>query len=170
MSFVLVTLLVLFGSHVTAEDRPTPQVAVVAHAPRLVILDQHVKDVLARDWRAHAHDPAILERAYCVEYRKDMWVIAEYVWRGISIRPADDVTGQTPDGIGTLSCKPGEAVIHTHPAQSCISDTDCVPGGELADQCFPSDTDRRSLNRSTEAWAGVQCDEHAVVWWLRESP
>lgn len=170
MSFVLVTLLVLFGAHATAEDRPVSRHAVIPTGPRYVILDQHVKDVLASDWRAHANDPAILERAYCVEYRKDVWVIPEFVWRGISIRPADHVMGQTPTSILALSCNPGEAVLHVHPPQSCISDTECVPGGSLADQCFPSLTDRQSLNRSTEAWAAVQCDEHAVVFWLRESP
>lgn len=133
--------------------------------PRYVVLDQHVRNVLTADWDAHAKDSAILERAYCVTFQKDVWVIGEWVWRAVEIRVADSVEGQTPHSIESFSCGEGKNVttLHLHPAQTCISDTECANGGTLAWQCMPSDVDEQSLRRSGRPFALIQCDRNAVI-------
>ena len=133
--------------------------------PRVVVLDEHVRNVLAADWDGHAGDPVILERAYCVTFRRDVWYTPDWVWRVTEIQPADSVEGQTPHSIRSFYCSPAENVttLHLHPAQTCLSDTDCVNGGALAWQCMPSDVDRASLRRSGKPFALILCDRNAVV-------
>lgn len=132
---------------------------------RLVILDDHVRAVLAKDWDAHAHDPVILERAYCLTFRRDVWYVASWVWRVTDIAPADSVEGQTPHSIRSFYCSEAPNVTsgHLHPSQTCLSDTDCVDGGSLAFQCFPSDVDRATLRRTGKPFALIVCDRNAVV-------
>lgn len=132
---------------------------------RIVILDDHVREVLAHDWDQHAHDRVILERAYCVTFRRDVWYVASWIWRVTDIQPADSVEGQTPHSIQSFYCSeaPNVTTAHLHPDQSCITDTDCVHGGTLAYQCFPSDVDRASLRRSGKPFALLQCDRNAII-------
>lgn len=164
MRTALLVLCCLFGTRPTiaAAQGPLPP------APRYVILDQQVRDTLAADWDAHLADPAILERAYCLTYQRDVWVIPEWIWRVTKVRPADEVKGATPSGIATFRCQPGETTAHVHPAQTCLSDSDCINGGALAYQCFPSPIDLDFLQRSGQPFALVICDRNAYVpYWAR---
>ena len=171
MAFLGVVLVVLFGAVLRGAPDPVP----LPHgpAPRFVVLDQHVKNVLAADWDAHARDPAILERAYCLTYQKDVWVVpGEFVYRVTEIAPADSVEGAEPHRIAHFSCPtgPGQTIAHVHPNQSCISATECVPGGWLGGQCYPSDVDRAVLQRMGSPFALIVCSRDVVAPCFRTAP
>jgi hypothetical protein len=163
---VLALVFVFLLARVTLTPPLDPPRFRASHAtPRVVVLDEHVRNVLAADWDRHASDPVILERAYCVTFRKDVWYTPDWVWRVTEIQPADSVVGQTPHSIQSFYCSPAVNVtsLHLHPPQTCLTDTDCVNGGTLAWQCEPSDVDRASLRMTGKPFALILCDRNAVV-------
>lgn len=160
-ALALVLVFVLARIAIPTAPEPTP----LPPHQRYVILDQHVKNVLAADWDAHANDPAEVERAYCITFQQDVWISAEWVWRVTEIAPATDLTDVTPHSV-TFRCpfdQPNVTSAHLHPLASCISDTDCVKGGSLSGQCFASDTDRESLRRLGKPFALVICDRNTAI-------
>lgn len=162
MHALALVLVCLIGRAILAPSAPPVHQHTQA---RVVILDEHVREVLRRDWDAHAHDPVILERAYCVTFREDVWYTPDFVYRVTDIAPADSVEGQTPHSIRSFYCSPEPNVtsLHLHPPQSCLSDTQCVDGGSLAWQCMASDVDRASLRRTGKPFALILCDRNAVI-------
>lgn len=158
MTYLLALALVLFGVQLA----PEPARHVVPPSspdPRYVIWDQHARDVIVADWDRHATDPVILERAYCLSYRKDVWVVDEWVWRVTDAVPAHTF-GATPSSI-VYECEAGQVSAHVHPDATCVSNAECVHGGTLAFQCFPSETDERTRAASGWPFAVIICDRNA---------
>ena len=133
--------------------------------PRFAIMDDYIRDSLAADWDRHEHDPAILERAYCLWYQRDIWG-GEWAWRVTRITASDSVWGVTTHsiGFGCTGAKPGAmvATLHVHPDQTCLGD-ECYRGGPYAYQCLPSDNDRAFLQWRGEAFGMVQCGRESIV-------
>ena len=158
MQALALVLVFVLGRIALAPESPVQQ-------PRYLILDQHVRNVLAADWDAHAKDTAEVERAYCITFQQDVWITAEWVWRVTEISPATDLEDVTPHSV-TFRCpfdQPNVTGLHVHPFASCISDTDCVKGGSLSAQCFPSPTDRQSLVALHKPFIVIQCGRDAWV-------
>ena len=136
-------------------------------AVRWGILDDRVRDYLAREWDAHDHDQPILERAYCLKWVYHWWG-GEIAYRVTEIAPA--MTRNATTHSIELACAPGPNVaeLHTHPPQTCVSETHCWPGGTFAWQCMPSDQDVAWLRHEDHAFGMVMCDRHAVVTYTRD--
>lgn len=132
------------------------------------IVDDAVRDRLTRDWDAHEHDQPIMERAYCLRWRYDWWG-GEIVYRVTEATPATIVSATTHSVNLVCPRGPDVAELHTHPPQTCASETVCWPGGMLAWQCMPSDPDVAWLWHEEQLFGAVQCDRHAVVFYARPS-
>jgi hypothetical protein len=90
---------------------------------------------------------------------------ADTVYRVLAVRPIAP-TEATPNG-ATFACPTGVPELHTHPPATCYSDrTDqCFAGGADAYSCQPSREDVRKLLQRGDAFAVVQCDAHAFVFY-----
>ena len=146
-----------------------------------VVMDA-ARNALASEW---TDDPAQVERAYCVTrwwtaasrnarvhdsndsaaVQKPDGRDADTVFRVIEIKPIE-TSDATPNG-ATFACPAGVPEVHTHPPATCYSDrTDqCYAGGADAYSCQPSREDARKLLERGDAFAIVQCDRHAFVFY-----
>jgi hypothetical protein len=109
-------------------------------------------------WRRHGR------RAECARGGVD-GRDADTVYRVIEIKPAE-TSDATPNG-ATFACPAGVPEVHTHPPATCYSDRkdQCYPGGADAYSCQPSREDARKLIQRGDAFAIVQCDRHAFVFY-----
>ena len=146
-----------------------------------VVMDA-ARNALAAEW---TDEPAQVERAYCVTQwwtatsrnarvhasndsagvQKPDGREADTVFRVIQIKPVE-TTDATPNG-ATFACPPGVPEVHTHPPATCYSDRadQCYAGGADAYSCQPSREDARKLLERGDAFAIVQCDRHAFVFY-----
>lgn len=167
---------VLLGAAVVSPAR--------AQVMRYGVVMDAARNALAAEW---TDDPTQVERAYCVT---QWWTATS---RNARVHAADDSTGvQKPDGRdadtvyrvtvikpvetsdatpngATFACPAGVPEVHTHPPATCYSDrTDqCYAGGADAYSCQPSREDVRKLLDRGDAFAIVQCDRHAFVFYYR---
>jgi len=136
------------------------------HGPRFVIVDDYVRDFIAADWDKHASDPLPLERAYCLRYQLDEFA-GEFAYRVTQVSLPDSAYA-TPSSISFVCPHaPNSATAHAHPATTCVSPTECIPGGSYAHQCFASDQDYRFLDYMDQPFGLVVCDRYALVPFFR---
>jgi len=148
-----------------------------------VVMDA-ARNALAAQW---TDDPKQVERAYCVTQwwstasrnahvrasndtatvQKPDGRDADTVFRVTEIKPIETYDA-TPNG-ATFSCPAGVPEVHTHPPATCYGDrTDqCYAGGADAYSCQPSREDVQKLMDRGDAFAIVQCDRHAFVFYYR---
>jgi hypothetical protein len=146
-----------------------------------VVMDA-ARNALAAQW---SDDPKQVERAYCVTQwwaassrnarvhaGSDSGLVqkpdgreADTLFRVTEIKPAE-TNDATPNG-ATFACPAGVPEVHTHPPATCYSDrTDqCYAGGADAYSCQPSREDARKLMDRGDAFAIIQCDKHAFVFY-----
>jgi len=150
-----------------------------------VVMDA-ARNALAAQW---TDDPTQVERAYCVTQwwtatsrnarvhaspspsndsaavQKPDGRDADTVFRVLEIKPVE-TSEATPNG-ATFACPAGVPEVHTHPPATCYSDrTDqCYAGGADAYSCQPSREDARKLLDRGDAFAIIQCDRHAFVFY-----
>jgi hypothetical protein len=136
----------------------------------LVLVDRAIRERLAEEW--HADDRYQSERIYHVWYTQ-RWEDGNYVFRIVDIMRAYE-EGGTPSGVGYEPIDDARVTtLHTHPPTTCDDPEDggtCAVGGDYAYQCFPSDADMESLNRSKQVFALIQCDKWALVPYWRTRP
>ena len=169
-----VGVLVLLGAVAASSAR--------AQVMRYGVVMDAARNALAAQW---TDEPTQVERAYCVTQwwpaasrsahvrsvsdsdavQKPDGRDADTVYRVIGIKPVE-TSDATPNG-ATFSCPPGVPEVHTHPPATCYSDrTDqCYAGGADAYSCQPSREDARKLIERGDAFAIVQCDRHAFVFY-----
>jgi hypothetical protein len=150
-----------------------------------VVMDA-ARNALAAQW---TDEPTQVERAYCVtqwwstasrkvhvQASNDTATVqkpdgrdADTVFRVTAIKPVE-TKDATPNG-ATFACPPGVPEVHTHPPATCYSDRadQCYAGGADAYSCQPSREDVRKLMERGDAFAIVQCDKHAFVFYYRPS-
>jgi hypothetical protein len=138
-----------------------------------VVMDD-ARNELAAVWTEDIHQ---VERAYCVTH----WWAAVRSPRGLADRTSDgttdtvfrvlaiepgDQTDATPNS-ATFSCPAGEPELHTHPPATCYADRQdqCYKGGTDAYSCQPSREDVHTLLERGDAFAIVQCDRNAFVFY-----
>lgn len=138
-------------------SEPAPSV----QRPRFVVLDDYIREALAKDWERHATDTPILERIYCVRYQRDYWA-GESAYRVTELVAGDSVRNEPTRSYIACPRGFGNAVLHTHPPQTC-DQTQCYPSGPYSYQCLPSDDDRAFLLWRGDEFGLVQCDTRAVV-------
>lgn len=133
-------------------------------APRFVIMDDYIREYLAKEWDKHLTDTLKLERGYCLRWQYDIWA-HEKAYRITQIAPADSVDAQSSSI--SFVCPKGKDVaeIHIHPAQTCINGK-CWDGGPYAWQCLPSDTDREYLVWANQPFGMVQCTREGSVFYF----
>lgn len=167
-SLAVAILAMLIAESVTSEDAES-------QAFPVIMVDTSVRNRLAEEWEPtnrYQH-----ERGYCVTYSEDYvftWTgpVIVYTLRSVT-RAREENT--TPNSIGRMAC-PTTPVpwvfLHVHPPTQCLTgdERDCEVGGPYAYQCFPSNTDMRTLNRSAMPFAVVQCDRSALVPYWRTEP
>ena len=121
---------------------------------------------LSEEWERHAHDSPIKERIYCVKYQRDYWA-NEPAYRVTQLTVGDSAWGAPTHSYIVCPKGFGNAVIHTHPPETCDS-TGCYPGGLYSFQCIESDDDQAFLRWRGDEFGLVQCDTRAVVtYWPR---
>jgi hypothetical protein len=137
-----------------------------------VVMDQ-ARNALAAVWTDDVHQ---VERAYCVTH---WWAAVraprtrvdpadsttDTVFRVMAIEPGDQ-TEATPNS-AAFSCPAGEPELHTHPPATCYADRQdqCYQGGPDAYSCQPSREDVQTLLARGDAFAIVQCDRDAFVFY-----
>lgn len=146
-----------------------------------VVMDA-ARNALAAQW---TDDPHQVERAYCVTQwwaatsrnarvhasndsaavQKPDGRDADTLFRVTEIKPVG-TSDATPNG-ATFACPPGVPEVHTHPPATCYSDRadQCYAGGADAYSCQPSREDARKLIERGDAFAIVQCDRHAFIFY-----
>jgi hypothetical protein len=134
-----------------------------------VVMDQ-ARNALAAVWTEDIHQ---VERAYCVTQwwaatrapRHTSDSTTDTVFRVLAIEPGEQ-TDATPNS-ATFTCPPGEPELHTHPPATCYADRQdqCYQGGTDAYSCQPSREDVRTLLSRRDAFAIVQCDRNAFVFY-----
>jgi|HubBroStandDraft_6_1064221.scaffolds.fasta_scaffold61637_3 hypothetical protein len=146
-----------------------------------VVMDA-ARNALAAEW---TDNPAQVERAYCVTQwwtatsrnarvhtsndsaavQKPDGRDADTVFRVLDIKPVE-TSEATPNG-ATFACPAGVPEVHTHPPATCYSDRadQCYAGGADAYSCQPSREDARKLLDRGDAFAIIQCDRHAFVFY-----
>jgi hypothetical protein len=136
-----------------------------AHAQRIVVLDDAVREVIARDWDKRAADPYQAERAYCLRYKLDVFV-DEIAYRVTGITPAQTFSAGHSDITYVCAVSAHSATLHVHTPASCDPETaKCTLEGAYARQCFPSDIDTQALNERGEPFGLVQCDRKAAIFY-----
>jgi hypothetical protein len=137
-----------------------------APRPRFVVMDDYVREYLAKEWDKNQTLP-LHERGYCLRFQLDFWA-DEVAYRVTQISEPDNSDASTHDIDFTCPKKLGEVIaeVHIHPAQTCASETQCWPGGIYGYQCLPSDADRRYLKFAGQPFGMVQCDRKAVVFYF----
>jgi hypothetical protein len=162
--------------------RTTAFLVALASAPALhaqqvmrygVVMDE-ARNELAAVWTEDIHQ---VERAYCVTH---WWAAVraprrgadrapdsttDTVFRVLAIEPGDQ-TDATPNS-ATFTCPAGEPELHTHPPATCYADRQdqCYKGGTDAYSCQPSREDVQTLLERGDAFAIVQCDRNAFVFY-----
>ncbi|HXB27433.1 MAG TPA: hypothetical protein VNV25_22070 [Gemmatimonadaceae bacterium] len=148
-----------------------------------VVMDA-ARNALAAEW---TDNPTQVERAYCVTQwwtatsrnarvhaspsndsaavQKPDGRDADTVFRVLEIKPVE-TSEATPNG-ATFACPAGVPEVHTHPPATCYSDRadQCYAGGADAYSCQPSREDARKLLDRGDAFAIIQCDRHAFVFY-----
>lgn len=143
-----------------------------------------VRDSLSKIWD-DTKDPNQFERIYCVHYTAITdGGITEYTVDGIL--PTQAVAGTSTPTVSTIHCpdswtaldrdinasvlsgveiRNGVSTIHTHPPTTCDkTNKNCVFGGQLAWECFPSVGDLRFAARMNRTFEVIQCDRNAFVF------
>lgn len=160
-------LAMLIAESITSEESD-------AQFPVLVV-DTAVRNRLAEEWEPtnrYQH-----ERGYCVQFTTEYafsWggPLVVYTLTAVS-RAVEEKT--TASSIAKMNC-PNTATpwvfLHVHPPTQCrtYDEASCELGGALANQCYPSSTDMRTLNRSDKPFSLIQCDEHAIAPYWRTAP
>jgi hypothetical protein len=167
VSILCVILAVLIAESITA-DESDAQFPVMA-------IDTAVRNRLAEEWEPinrYQH-----ERGYCVQYTTEYafsWggPLVVYTLKSVT-RAAEENT--TASSIRKMTCPttaPPWVFLHVHPPTQCrtYDESSCELGGALANQCYPSTTDMRTLNNSDKPFSLIQCDEHAIVPYWRTAP
>jgi hypothetical protein len=134
-----------------------------------VVMDG-ARNQLAAVWTEDVHQ---VERAYCVTH---WWAATrtpgraadstvDTVFRVLAVEPGEDVDA-TPNG-ANFACPAGEPELHTHPPATCYADRQdqCYRGGTDAYSCQPSREDVHTLRERGDAFAIVQCDRNAFVFY-----
>jgi len=142
-----------------------------------VVMDQ-LRDGLAERWSEDVHQ---VERVYCVtqwwaavsthrlpvaaDSAGDVEPAIDTVFRVLEAKPAD-ATEATPNG-ATFTCPAGQPEMHTHPPATCYANRQdqCYRGGTDAYSCQPSREDVHTLRERGDAFAIVQCDRNAFVFY-----
>lgn len=155
---------VLAGPH----PRPMPVLRTVpaTRGPRFVVLDDYIRDTLAKAWDAVENDPLQHERGYCLRWQLDVFA-GEWAYRVTQILPPDSITMSSPSRLG-LRCPvgPQTATLHVHPPTTCLSDVDCIHGSTYAYQCMESDADTRFLAFRGEPFGLIQCSREGIfAYW-----
>lgn len=134
-----------------------------------VIMDDYVRDFLIADWDAHAADPMILERAYCLSYQRDFWADGR-AYRITQIAKAETVRATNSSIQYICPTGAGHADLHVHPPQTCAGETGpCWAGGPYAYQCLASAQDQYTLEHFGQPFAMIQCSREAVItFWPRK--
>lgn len=134
-------------------------------ARRAVFVDSAPRQYLASEWNPRdAYQP---ERGYCAAYTIEITPDSVILFHVTKVVPGN--LAYADQGSSLFHCPPfGQWVmVHTHPPSTCEKDQynrlNCTLGGMLAYECFPSDADQRVLLVRGDAFALVQCDEHALV-------
>ena len=167
IAFFSIIALPVFHDAARAQDSPTDSLPRI----RFVVLDDYVRDILARDWDAHSRDTVLLERGYCLGYQLDFWA-GEIAYRVTQISAADSVSADSSSI--SFSCT-GKftghlAELHVHPPTSCLGAYGpCFRGGPYAFQCKESDQDLRWLAGKRQPFAMIQCSREAVIYFLATS-
>lgn len=132
----------------------------------VVIIDDAVRTKLAKAWDKSARNPFQVERGYCARW-DTMPFAGETVYRVYAADTPDVVGAASTDSI-VVGCaaKPNVVLLHIHTPATCVSETECVLGGSDAYECFPSRFDQAALDKSTDAFALIQCDRKAVVFYF----
>lgn len=136
----------------------------------VIVVDTAVKNRLAVEWDADNKYQS--ERGYCVWFTVRHHLSMQgplTVYRITNIVRARE-EGASPIGIEKATCPDGTAFLHTHPPAECARDGDCELHTSYSDQCFPSPTDVRKLNRGPMPFALTQCDRWAIVPVWRSEP
>lgn len=147
-----------------------PVFAQTPRAPRLVIMDDYIRTILAKDWDAHAGDKNKLERAYCLRWQYDIWA-GEKAYRVTQIFAPDSVNADESSIYFACPKEPDIAELHVHPPQTCAEDRitgvlDCWDGGPYAWQCLPSDADRDFVRYVKQPFGMVQCTREGTVFYF----
>jgi hypothetical protein len=158
----------LFG--LLASTCATTPVFAQYHHPRYVVVEDAVRDYLAREWDRHLVEVPMTEHGHCLRW--DLVSFAgETAYHVYAISKPESIMLAAASSIA-FRCAPGPDVaeIHTHPPQSCMTETGpCVDGGWYAHQCFASPLDAAHLRWLGQAFGLVQCDRHALVFYFPES-
>ena len=141
-----------------------------AQVMRYGVVMDGARNQLASVWTEDIHQ---VERAYCVTHwwaathaprdRADSTV--DTVFRVLAVERGDQ-TDATPNS-ATFTCPAGEPELHTHPPATCYADRQdqCYAGGTDAYSCQPSREDVQTLRDRGDAFAIVQCDRNAFVFY-----
>jgi hypothetical protein len=153
-----VALLLVSCEVIEGQQRPFPLLAV----------DTSVRNRLAEEWQQdnrYQH-----ERGYCILFQTDRFRDSSgmpYVLYTVTaIMRARE--GSTSGTNSSFSCPdaPNVTTLHTHPPAVCPEHDEgagCVLNHAFGQQCYPSPTDVRNLERSGEPFWLIQCDTHALV-------
>jgi hypothetical protein len=140
---------------------------------RYGVLMDNARNALAAVWTEDIHQ---VERAYCVTHwwaavraprprtdRTDS--TTDTVFRVMAVEPGEE-TDATPNS-ASFACPVGEPELHTHPPATCYADRadQCYQGGPDAYSCQPSREDVHTLLVRGDAFAIVQCDRNAFVFY-----
>lgn len=135
-------------------------------AVRLGVLMDLPRQTLESTW---TDDPRQVERAYCVtDWSYGVYHVSraapiqdDTVFRVFAIREAD-ASNAGPSAVD-FDCPDGMPELHIHTPTTCTGDdvTTCVSGGLNAYSCQPSRGDLEKLVRRRDAFAVLQCDQHA---------
>lgn len=137
-----------------------------------LIVDSAIKARLAEEWtdsNRYQH-----EREYCLQYQKEEQAAGDgragITWYRLTaiLRARED--GTTPGSIYRYACPLGTmATLHIHTPTTCdhtqqFNDgSACVVGGVESNECFPSDYDLLTLQKTGYAFFVIQCDRNALV-------
>jgi hypothetical protein len=141
-----------------------------AQVMRYGVVMDGARNQLAAVWTEDVHQ---VEHAYCVTHwwaavrspRPNGDTTVDTVFRVLAVEPGEQ-SDATPNS-ATFSCPAGEPEIHTHPPATCYADRQdqCYPGGTDAYSCQPSREDVQTLRERGDAFAIVQCDRNAFVFY-----
>ncbi len=165
-------LFVTVGVLIWAQACATPA-AVTSRSPAYVrfTIPTPVRDSLARAWDIRS--PYQTEHAYCLAYARDTLPHHGEAFTVIGF-VSGVVYDETPESI-IFACPQHTLQLHTHPPTTCAGFgrdgpdgvMNCEVGGVGAYLCFPSGPDQRALEGSAEDIAFLQCDQYAIVPYLR---
>lgn len=149
--------------------------AKVVHVIPVLIVDQHVRDTLAKLW--NETDATQPERGYCVAWHGGIFpdkVLAIQLDR--LVKP-DTILGANGYSV-SFHCPPRTVKLHTHTPVTCEGGAPvrgqappvCAIGGIDAYQCFGSPGDILGLEAQGMPFGIVQCSREAFVMFFPRPP